>query len=159
MTKPRFLTWTAVLSAVLLTADLATKALAESLLGGARPVEFLGGLIILVFTRNEGAFLSLGSAFAPWARLLFLIIVPVAAVVGFVAWLALRARPSRSLAALSALFLAGSIGNLAERIVAGSVRDFMNFGLGGLRTGVLNVADLYLTAAIAAFAILSLKDS
>jgi signal peptidase II len=41
-----------------------------------------------------------------------------------------------------ALFVAGGASNLLDRITYGKVIDFMNVGLGPLRTGIFNVADM-----------------
>ena len=41
-----------------------------------------------------------------------------------------------------AFFVAGGSANLVDRMTRGSVIDFMNVGLGPLRTGIFNVADM-----------------
>jgi signal peptidase II len=42
--------------------------------------------------------------------------------------------------------LAGGIGNMIDRVTnAGKVTDFMNLGLGPVRTGIFNVADMAIT--------------
>ncbi len=42
-----------------------------------------------------------------------------------------------------ACLLGGGLSNLADRIIFnGSVTDFLNFGVGWFRTGILNVADI-----------------
>jgi signal peptidase II len=40
------------------------------------------------------------------------------------------------------LFVAGGVSNWVDRLVRGSVVDFLNVGVGPLRTGVFNVADV-----------------
>ena len=40
------------------------------------------------------------------------------------------------------LYLAGGMSNLADRVIRGSVIDFLNIGLGPIRTGIFNVADV-----------------
>jgi signal peptidase II len=40
------------------------------------------------------------------------------------------------------VFVAGGVSNLLDRIVYGNVIDFMNVGVGPLRTGIFNVADM-----------------
>ena len=48
-----------------------------------------------------------------------------------------------------ALLLGGGIGNLIDRLVnEGRVIDFMNVGIGSLRTGVFNVADMAIMAGV-----------
>ena len=41
-----------------------------------------------------------------------------------------------------ALFVAGGASNLVDRIAYGMVIDFMNVGVGPVRTGIFNVADV-----------------
>jgi signal peptidase II len=43
----------------------------------------------------------------------------------------------------------GSASNLIDRILHGSVIDFLNIGLGNLRTGIFNVADVAIFFGIA----------
>ena len=52
-----------------------------------------------------------------------------------------------------ALFIAGGVSNWIDRAVRGSVVDFLNVGIGPIRTGVFNVADMaiMLGAAIVVF--------
>ena len=61
--------------------------------------------------------------------------------------------PDRALLGL-ALFVAGGASNLFDRLMHGSVIDFMNVGLGPVRTGIFNVADMaiMLGAGIVVFA-------
>ena len=48
-----------------------------------------------------------------------------------------------------ALFLGGGIGNLIDRLTNdGRVIDFMHIGIGSLRTGIFNVADMALMAGV-----------
>jgi lipoprotein signal peptidase len=71
-----------------------------------------------------------------------------------VAFLAVRRR-SNALARLGlTLFLAGGASNWIDRIVRGSVVDFLNVGIGPVRTVIFNVADvaIMLGACIFVFA-------
>ena len=45
--------------------------------------------------------------------------------------------------------VSGGIGNLVDRLLNDfSVIDFLNFGIGAIRTGILNVADLSITFGV-----------
>lgn len=47
------------------------------------------------------------------------------------------------------LVLSGGLGNLVDRIINdGRMIDFMNIGIGSLRTGIFNVADVYITVGV-----------
>ena len=48
-----------------------------------------------------------------------------------------------------ALVFSGGIGNIIDRIVFDRhVTDFMNLGIGNIRTGIFNVADICVTAGV-----------
>ena len=50
-----------------------------------------------------------------------------------------------------ALYFAGGASNLVDRVMHGSVIDFMNVGVGPLRTGIFNVADMAILLGVAIF--------
>ena len=52
-----------------------------------------------------------------------------------------------------ALFASGGASNLIDRLVRGSVIDFMNVGVGPVRTGIFNVADVAVMAGAALLAV------
>ena len=57
-----------------------------------------------------------------------------------------------------ALVLGGGIGNLIDRIFNdGRVIDFLNIGVGSIRTGVFNVADIAITFGVLLFVLFSLS--
>jgi len=51
-----------------------------------------------------------------------------------------------------ALFVAGGLSNWMDRVTQGRVVDFLNVGVGPLRTGVFNVADLAIMVGALVFA-------
>jgi signal peptidase II len=59
-----------------------------------------------------------------------------------------------------AFFVAGGASNLADRLARGTVTDFINVGVGPLRTGIFNVADvaIMLGAALVAFGSFRSRD-
>ena len=60
----------------------------------------------------------------------------------------MRARwPGRALFGV-ALFVAGGASNLVDRIAYGVVVDFMNVGIGPLRSGIFNVADMAIVLGV-----------
>ena len=57
------------------------------------------------------------------------------------------ASPSGSLGL--ALLTGGAVGNLIDRVAyGGAVVDFVSVGLGGVRTGIFNLADVAITAGV-----------
>jgi len=49
----------------------------------------------------------------------------------------------------TSLVLAGGASNWVDRVVRGSVVDFLNIGVGPLRTGIFNVADMAIMLGVA----------
>jgi signal peptidase II len=127
--------------------DQRTKSLAREHLRGNEPVSFLGDTIRLDYVENPGGFLTLGATLpVKWRTAAFTIAggAGIAAIL-FYALLAQRCGSVQVLAL--SLFCGGGMGNLADRLIHnGYVTDFLNVGLGPLRTGIFNVADVALMA-------------
>jgi signal peptidase II len=133
--------------------DQATKRIAIAGLPEGRRLSLLGDLVRLEHVRNPGAFLGLGGELPAAARTALLTFGVGAAVAAAVVF-ALRRRTSTREALAAALVAGGGIGNLWDRLAGdGRVTDFMNVGVGGLRTGIFNVADLAIVAGVALLAL------
>jgi signal peptidase II len=141
--------WAALLvMAALIAADQLTKRLAAALLVEGDRHSYLGDLLRVELARNPGAFLGLGARL-PQAVRTGIFTWGVAGLVLWTLWIALVRRPPRLHALGAALVAAGGIGNLWDRLLAGGlVIDFLNLGIGGLRTGIFNVADLAIVAGV-----------
>jgi signal peptidase II len=125
--------------------DRLTKALALAHLRDRETIRVLGDLFLLKFIENDGAFLSMGSAWNLVVKYATLIVLPLAVCVGALVYCALKERDAIRLISIVSI-VAGGVSNLWDRVFNGfRVIDFMNFGIGPLRTGILNVADLSIT--------------
>ncbi|CDF78004.1 lipoprotein signal peptidase [Formosa agariphila KMM 3901] len=105
--------------------------------------ELIGDSFILTNVENSGAFLSLGSDLNPTLKSIFLLILPIA-VLGYVTYYILtqKALDKYSVVGFSCI-IGGGIANVYDRILYGSVTDFLHIDLGGIfKTGVFNVADM-----------------
>src|SRR5262249_40864767 len=111
---------------------------------------FLHDSVRLEYTENTGAFLSLGAGLRPAARGLLFSVVTGAFLLACVV-LALRRRwpPVRALG--MTLVFAGGLSNLINRVAHGVVVDFLNVGIGPVRTGVFNVADMAVVLGLVLF--------
>ncbi|HVO38439.1 MAG TPA: signal peptidase II [Spirochaetia bacterium] len=123
--------------------DQATKAAARAALGHGGVVSVLGGALILRYVENPGAFLSLGAWLPGAARRWLFVAFPLAVLAAMAVYVARRRALRARFAVGIALVAGGGLGNLLDRILHdGRVGDFLNLGLGGLRTGIFNLADL-----------------
>ncbi|WP_166828855.1 signal peptidase II [Thalassoroseus pseudoceratinae] len=108
---------------------------------------YFGDTFRLTYALNPGAFLGLGGNLSATARFWLLtglnsVFLVALIVVLIVNW---KMRPI-SFVSL-ALLLSGGIGNLIDRTTQnGLVTDFLNVGIGSLRTGIFNVADMAIMA-------------
>jgi len=136
------------LVASIIGCDRVTKQLAASTLAGVPGRSYLADMIRLEYAENPGGFLSLGAHLSPLLRTgLFTLVAGVILCATIIAALRLR-WTGRPLIGLCLVF-AGGASNLADRIAQGRAVDFMNVGLGTLRTGIFNVADVAIMAGVA----------
>lgn len=130
-----------------LAADRITKLWAIRELMGEPEKSFLGGLLILKYAENSGAFLSMGRLWPMPVKYLVFIILPILVCCGILVYAFFKEKNLIKIILLTS-FVAGGLGNLVDRLMNNfRVVDFLNFGIGRLRTGILNVADLSITFA------------
>ena len=129
--------------------DQATKQLAVQQLRGMPSISFLHDLVRLQYAENQGAFLGLGHSLSPELRFWLLTVATAVLLLGLAIFLIVQWQlPRPSFIALSCV-LAGGLGNMIDRLVHdGRVIDFLNLGLGSLRTGIFNIADVAITGGV-----------
>jgi signal peptidase II len=130
-------------------ADQAMKVVAQQTLAGRPPVSLLGGTVVLTYAENPGAFLSLGATLpAAMRTALFGVFVAVVLAALLIFLLGNHTLGTSQLIGLS-LLAGGGVGNLIDRLARdGLVRDYIHIGIGSLRTGVFNVADVAIVGGV-----------
>lgn len=145
---PRVLVFAIVLGASV-GCDQATKVMATSSLKGAAPKLYLGDMFRLQYATNEGAFLSLGASLPDGARYWILTVAVGLLLFGITGYTLANKTLDGWHVAGYALIAGGGFSNWVDRArFDGKVVDFMNMGIGGLRTGIFNVADVGILAGI-----------
>ena len=132
--------------------DRVTKGSAVALLSGAESLSFWHDTLRLELVMNSGAFLSLGAGWPPALRFALLGIGSGVLLAGLTI-LALRGGWSRAAQLGAALVVAGGVSNLIDRLATGAVVDFVNVGIGPLRTGIFNMADVSILTGAALLAV------
>ena len=141
--KP-FLIWTLSI----LIFDRLSKVLVERFLHHILEWQKFGFAFRLQRAENPGAFLSLGANLDLNARL-WLFVGIVFLIVIFCMHAALKCKPAAQIQFLGLTLLgAGGLGNLIDRMMHGSVTDFMWISVLGLHTGVFNVADMAIMSGV-----------
>jgi signal peptidase II len=128
--------------------DRVTKHFAEATLAQAPAHSFLADTVRLEYFENTGAFLSLGAGWPVEVRT-GLFTAGTALLLLAVVVTAIRRRWSGLARVGLVVFVSGGASNLIDRAVRGSVIDFMNIGVGPLRTGIFNVADVAIMLGVA----------
>jgi signal peptidase II len=127
--------------------DLVSKEWARRELEG-HVYRYLGDLLVFEHSENPGAFLSLGATLSPEFRFWIFTIGIAAITLGVLIFMFRTKNLPRLQTIAYSLIVAGGIGNLVDRIQKQTVTDFINMGIGSLRTGIFNVADMAIMAAV-----------
>lgn len=159
------------LAFALLVADQVTKQWVVARFQGleGRGETVIPGLFDLIYTRNTGAAWGmLGDLKPDSLRIAVFVAISIAAV-AMVVWMARRARPDQRLLLTSlGMVLGGALGNLVDRVVAGSVVDFLDFythaawlgcGPQGCHWPAFNVADICITTGVGLLILESIVSS
>jgi len=128
--------------------DQVTKQIAAVELADGARRSLLHDAVRLQYTENAGAFLGLGANLPPTIRTPVLIAATTVLLLGVL--FALR-QPRLTVTYRVGLYLilAAGLSNLLDRFIRGRVIDFLNLGIGTLRTGIFNMADLALVVGVA----------
>ena len=140
---------TIVISVILfftIASDQVTKKIAQTYLAGSEIISFFYNIFRLQYIENTGGFLGMGAAVPENIRFWVFSILVALFLAALFAYLIFSKNLSRLQFYALSVILGGGIGNLIDRLLNdGKVVDFMNVGVGSLRTGIFNVADLYIT--------------
>lgn len=128
--------------------DRITKLLAINYLEGKGTISFFYHTIVLQYAENTGAFLSTGSDWPDIVKYTILVIIPILACLYGLYYCAFKLADKKLIIVIVSI-IGGGLGNLIDRLINNfRVVDFLNFGIGPLRTGILNVADMSVTFGI-----------
>jgi signal peptidase II len=107
-------------------------------------INVVGNYVILTKVENTGAFLGLGAAIPRPLYKLSMIILPLIAV-GCALFYLIKKDLSKYLIVAISLIIGGGLGNIYDRILYGSVTDFLYFDFVIFHTGIVNMADIFVT--------------
>jgi signal peptidase II len=136
--------------------DQASKGIARAHLTLGESHTFLGDTFRIIHVENTGAFLGIGANLPePFRIALFQGAIGLL-ILGLL-WAAAFQRGTGPWQVAGFTLLASSgIGNLIDRLLFdGRVTDFLNLGVGALRTGIFNIADV---VGMVGFAVLLLAN-
>lgn len=152
--------WVALVITTCVGCDQATKFVAKEYLKPAAAISLAGDLLRLQYAENSGAFLGLGSSLPEhWRQLIFTVFAG-AFLLGLLFYVSLGRELAFNHVICVSLILGGGLSNLIDRIAYdGRVVDFLNVGMGSIRTGIFNVADMAIMAGAILMAIEGFRRS
>ncbi|MCC8425332.1 signal peptidase II [Mucilaginibacter sp. UR6-11] len=135
---------------LLISADRVTKQLAKEHLMFSQPRSYFHDTFRFEYAENTGAALSFGDELPKTASFWLLSMVPLVVLAVFFGYVMKHLNRFGNFKLFCfALIIAGGVGNVIDRIIYDRrVTDFMNMGIGDLRTGIFNVADVCITAGV-----------
>lgn len=104
-------------------------------------IHVLSDHLTVTRVENSGAFLSAGDSMSKASKQIFLTLIPIIAIVVGLAYLFLKPVSKNMLVGLC-FVIGGGVGNLFDRVLYGSVTDFLFVKLGIFETGIFNLADV-----------------
>jgi signal peptidase II len=122
--------------------DQSTKFLAKKYLDPSNYIQVIDNYFVLHYAENKGGFLSLFSTLPQIVRVIILSIAPSIFLV-LITFYVFRNKNMNLLYLLALCsIIGGGLSNIADRFNNDYVIDFMNIGIGNIRSGVFNFADL-----------------
>jgi signal peptidase II len=127
--------------------DQVSKSAARAFLASGVTQSLLADSLRLQLVENPGSFLSLGASLPQNWRFMIFTGAVAALLLGLLCAALFARRLDRVRFVALALVAGGGISNLIDRLMfQGRVTDFLNVGIGSLRTGIFNVADMTILA-------------
>lgn len=122
--------------------DQISKTVVRQRISMQEELKFLNEHVTLTKIENTGAFLSLGHSLPAFYKTLILHLLPLI-LLGFGLVYVLTKRTLSFGTAIGICFVTGGgLGNLYDRMMYGSVTDFLHVRFGILQTGIFNLADV-----------------
>lgn len=126
--------------------DQISKSIVRQKINYNEQIIVINNFVTLTKTENTGAFLGLGDNL-PWLSYMLLMIILPLLLVGFALYYVFKSSALTKLAIVAICLIAGGgLGNIIDRILYSSVTDFLYFDFKLFHTGIVNLADISVTA-------------
>jgi signal peptidase II len=132
-----------------ISCDQLTKKIVRRNIAPNETIALVKDRVTLTNVENAGAFLSAGTALNGTTRSILLSVLPLLALLAGLTFLVTNRHLSRNLVIAISLIIGGGLGNVADRILYGSVTDFLYIDFGIFQTGIFNMADVSIMSGCA----------
>jgi len=128
--------------------DQVSKHIVRERIGYDQNINFLTSHFTLTKVENAGAFLSLGDHIPSTIKFILLTLMPLLVLAAGLIYLFTKKSIAKVPLIAACFIIGGGIGNVYDRLLYGSVTDFMHIGFGFLQTGIFNMADVSVTVGV-----------
>ncbi len=122
--------------------DQVSKSIVRKELGDQEQIRLFANHLTLLKVENTGAFLSFGETMPEEVKFVFLTFLPLLLLAYGIYVLLRRPQLQRAYAIGLCFLIGGGLGNLYDRLLHGSVTDFLHLNMGFFETGIFNLADV-----------------
>ena len=122
--------------------DQVSKYLVRGNIAYYEQVELIRDNLILTKVENTGGFLGFGSAIHPVLKKILFLAFPAVILIILIGFMMIKTRDNIYFIIGISFIIGGGTGNIFDRIVHGSVTDFLHIDMGIFRTGIFNLADV-----------------
>lgn len=137
-----------VLVALNLGCDQVSKVVARNNIDLYEQITVIEDHFTLTKVENTGAFLSAGSNLPGFLRTILLTVLPIVVLVYGLFFLYVNKNLPRLMQVGICFLIGGGMGNIYDRVVHGSVTDFLYMDFILFRTGIFNLADVSIMIGI-----------
>lgn len=128
--------------------DQITKNVARNNITTGENITVIEGYFTLTKVENTGAFLSMGNNQPVFLKVLLLNVLPALFLAGMLIYILRKSEVKLIIAIPFAFIIGGGLGNLYDRILHGSVTDFLFMDFQIFRTGIFNLADVSIMVGV-----------
>ncbi|MCV9385100.1 signal peptidase II [Reichenbachiella ulvae] len=128
--------------------DQISKNVARDYINYGEKISVVSSYLTLTKVENSGAFLSLGNTLPNFIKIPLLTIFPSLVLIGMLVFILRKRKMDLNYSLPIAFIIGGGIGNLYDRILYGSVTDFLHMNFQFFQTGIFNMADVSIMVGI-----------
>ncbi|MBS1574520.1 MAG: signal peptidase II [Bacteroidetes bacterium] len=139
--------------------DQVTKSIVRKEVVPYSTIHMLSNHLTLTKVENAGAFLSAGDHLSGQLRFIILTLLPVIAMIAGIIYIFTKQNLHLITTMGICFVIGGGIGNIFDRIIYGSVTDFLHISVAGMQTGIFNMADVSIMTGAALIFLSSLLKS
>lgn len=158
----RFKQWVGVLFGIIMISvnagcDQFTKSIVRKQISPNEKVTVISDHLTLTNIENSGAFMSMGQEWWQPAKTILFVALPIVVLLIGVCYM-IRLGGKRPWLTLGLSFaIGGGVGNITDRLLYGSVTDFVHISIGPFQTGIFNMADVSIMIGVGILMIFAIR--